>query len=251
MLIEREIRGEVVVLRMDHGKVNALDLELLTALTGSLDELAATAPPVVLTGAGKSFSGGVDLRRISTEPAGYIDDYLAALSTAFRTLFRYPAPTVAAINGHAIAGGYVLAAACDYRIAADAPCRIGLSELRVGVPFPTAAIEIVRHAVGGPIAAQLALGAELVDVTVAASIGLVDELSRPAELVGTAVTEAATRAERGRQAYLHTKRQLQRPAWDNIERVAPIEDEQVRQMWSGPDGLDRIRDFLALLKSGD
>jgi len=104
-MIERETSGQVVVLRMAHGKVNALDLDLLTALTGTLDELAADGPPLVLTGRGTAFSAGVDLRRIVGEPRQDPDAYLRALARTFRTLFGYPGPTVAAVNGHAIAGG--------------------------------------------------------------------------------------------------------------------------------------------------
>ncbi|HEY0639496.1 MAG TPA: enoyl-CoA hydratase/isomerase family protein [Pseudonocardiaceae bacterium] len=252
-MIERESAGEVVVLRLAHGKVNALDLELLTAVTAELTELresADEAPPLVLTGRGTSFSAGVDLRRIVTEPVEYVERYLHALSTAFTTLYGYPGPTVAAVNGHAIAGGYVLAAACDHRVAAAGGGRLGLTELRVGVPFPTAAIEIVRQALGERIAAALATDAELRDVPAAAAEGLVHQVVEPEQLVAVAVEQAATRARRGADAYRFTKRQLQRPAWERIERHGPGEDAQVRAMWSHEDGLRRIRVYLESLSTG-
>lgn len=243
-MLEREARGRVVVLRMAHGKVNALDLELLTALTGALDELAADAPPLVLTGRGGTFSAGVDLRRIATGTSRYVDEYLHALSTAFCTLFRYPGPSVAAVNGHAIAGGFVLAAACDHRVAAEGAGRLGLSELQVGVPFPTSAIEIVRYAVGTPMARTLALSTDLLDVAAAARAGLVDETVAPDDLIDTAVARAGIRFDRGAQAYRLAKRQLQRPAWDNIERAAPGEEARMRAVWAQPASMERIRGFL-------
>jgi enoyl-CoA hydratase len=206
MVIEREVHGDVVVLRMAHGKVNALDLELLTALTAALDELAAGGPPLVLTGRGTAFSAGVDLRRIVTEPPGYGDQYLHALSAAFSTLFRHPGPAVAAVNGHAIAGGFVLAAACEHRVVSEGAARLGLSELQVGVPFPTSAVEIVRHAVGTPAASRLALSAELVDPQAALERQLVHEVVPPDALLGTAIARAAQRADRGLEAYRMTKR---------------------------------------------
>lgn len=245
-MIEQEDAGDVVVLRLAHGKVNALDLELLSELTAMVRQLANVheAPPLVLTGSGSSFSAGVDLWRIVTEPAGYIDAYLHALTTAFCTLFGYPGPTVAAVNGHAIAGGYVLAAACDHRVASAASrCLIGLSELRVGVPFPTSAIEIVRHAVGTPLARELTLGADLRGTRAALDAGLVDQLTD--DILDAAVTWAGIRADRGREAYRLAKRQLQRPAWERIERAGPGEDALVRTMWAQQDTLDRIRGFLA------
>jgi enoyl-CoA hydratase len=241
-VIERENRGEVVVLRMAHGKVNALDLELLLALIGTLDELAGQ--PLVLTGRGTTFSAGVDLRRIVAEPSGYADEYLRALSRTFRLLFEYPGPAVAAVNGHAIAGGYVLAAACDHRVAADGHARFGLSELAVGVPFPISAIEIVRHAVGTAAAHRLALSAELLETTAAAAAGLLDEVVPADALLDTATARAATRADRGLDAYRLTKRQLKRPAVENIERA---DDSAVSTMWADPAALHRIRDFVANL----
>jgi enoyl-CoA hydratase/carnithine racemase len=248
MPIERETHGGVAVLRMARGPVNALDLDLLNELVAALDELSDAAPPMVLTGAGTSFSAGVDLRRITAEPVDHTGDFLTALSAAFRAVFQYPAPTVAAINGHAIAGGYVLAAACDHRVVADGDARIGLTELRVGVPFPTEAIEIVRHAVGTAAATELALGAGLVDPGTALRKGFVHEVVAPGALDQTAIRHARDRAEHGAEAYLLAKRQLQRPVWENIERSAAIEDVVVRQLWARSDTRDRIQKFMASIE---
>jgi len=244
MPIEREKHGDVVVLRMAHGPVNALDLELLTDLTATLTELSEAAPPMVFTGTGRSFSAGVDLRRITSERVEYIGQFLTALSRAFHAVFEYPGPSVAAINGHAIAGGFVLAAACDHRVAADGGARIGLSELTVGVPFPTAAIEIVRHAVGTAAATRFALGAELVSVGEAQRHGFIHEIVGAEVLEHTAAMRARERAGLGAEAYLLAKRQLQRPVWDNIERHAATEDAVVAQLWSRSDTLARIQKFM-------
>jgi enoyl-CoA hydratase len=247
-VIEQEIRGDVVVLRLAHGKVNALDLELLVAFVKTLDELAAGGgPALVLTGRGTAFSAGVDLRRIVAEPLPYIGEYLNALTAAFRALFRYPGPAVAALNGHAIAGGYVLAAACDHRVAVAGRALFGLSELAVGVPFPTTAVEVVRHTVGTAAAHRLALSAELLDLAAALAAGLVDEIVLPDALLDTATTRAATRAGRGLDAYRLTKLQLRRPANDIIDRHAADEEAMIATRWAAPAALDRIRGFLAQL----
>jgi enoyl-CoA hydratase len=160
-------------------------------------------------------------------------------------VFQYPGPTVAAVNGHAIAGGFVLAAACDHRVAAEGPARLGLSELRVGVPFPTEAIEIVRFAVGTANARELVLGAELVDVSAAARKGYVDEVVPPETLDQAATHRARDRARRGTEAYLLAKRQLQHPVWENIARSAATEDAVVKQLWARVDTRDRIQKFMA------
>src|SRR5918997_4821642 len=94
--------GDVAVVRIEHGRVNALDLELLEALTAAVTGSDRT---LVLTGSGSAFSAGVDLRRILDGGARYTEDFLTALSRMFPAGFDHPPPTVAAINDHAIAGG--------------------------------------------------------------------------------------------------------------------------------------------------
>ena len=143
----------VAVVRLDDGKVNALDLELLTAISATMARLV-DVPAVVLTGAGTVFSAGVDLRRIVEGGPAHVREFLPELSRAFLAVFDHPRPVVAAVNGHALAGGCVLAAACDVRLMSGG--RIGLTELLVGVPFPVAPLEIMRFAVG-PAVAGLAL----------------------------------------------------------------------------------------------
>ena len=117
--------------------------------------------PIVLTGAGACFSAGVDLRAILDGGATYTDRFLAAVSAAFLAVFDHPAPVVAAINGHAIAGGCVLAMAADVRLMSTG--LIGLSEVAVGVPFPVAALEICRYAMG-PSVTRAVLQADNIDV---------------------------------------------------------------------------------------
>jgi enoyl-CoA hydratase len=131
-MLSTEDRDDVVVLRIEHGRVGALDVELLNALT---EAVAAYDRAVVITGSGSSFSAGVDLRRTLDGGRSYTEELLVALSRTFRAVFDHPRPTVAAVNGHAIAGGCVLALACDLRLMSGG--RIGLTELAVGVPFPT------------------------------------------------------------------------------------------------------------------
>src|SRR3979409_1823825 len=163
-----ELADGVTTVRIDHPPVNAFDL-------GLVDDAIATVRgiqgPIVLTGVGTCFSAGVDLRAIMDGGADYNDRYLAALSEAFLAVFDHPAPVVAAINGHAIAGGCVFAMCADLRLMSAGT--IGLTELAVGAPFPVAALEICRFAMGTS-ATRAALQATTIDVDTALARGWID-----------------------------------------------------------------------------
>src|SRR5262249_62216638 len=99
---------------------------------------------LVVTGTGPMFCAGVDLRRLLREPPAYLDRFLPALDRMFETLLFLPKPVVAAVNGHAIAGGCVLACMCARRLAARRAARMGVTELLGGLPFPAPALETLR-----------------------------------------------------------------------------------------------------------
>ena len=157
-MIERETVDRVVIVRLAHGSVNAIDIELAAAIRDTFTALAeGPHVGVVLTGTGGAFSAGVDLRRLVSEGADYARSFVPVLVEAFEAVFNVEKPVVAAVNGHAIAGGCVLVCACDRRLMADGPGRIGVTELLAGVPFPRVALEILKFAVGASRATGLVL----------------------------------------------------------------------------------------------
>jgi enoyl-CoA hydratase len=239
-MLSTEDRGDVTVITLEHGRVNALDLELLEAITGAV---TASDRALVITGAGSSFSAGVDLRRIVDGGASYTADFLVALSRMFRAVFDHPRPTVAAVNGHAIAGGAVLAFACDARVMAGG--RFGLSELTVGVPFPVAALEVVRHALG-PGADRAVLRAEVVDRDQALALRWIDEVEWADELLPRAVTMAGELAAIPAGVYAAIKERLHRPAIDAMSASA-ADDEAVLEGWTSEAARARIEAALAAL----
>ena len=211
-MLDLEERGEVAIMRLQHGKVNALDLELLLAITEAMRAVDQTRA-MVITGSGSVFSAGVDLQRIVAGGPSYVRAFLPALSDSFMAIFDHPGPVVAAVNGHAIAGGCVIAAACDVRLMAHG--KIGLAELSVGVPFPPAAMEIMRHAVG-PAIGHLVLTAALLDPAQAESIGLIQHVCTAEVLLESAVDRARQMARTPAGVFSVSKRQLQQPARDRI-----------------------------------
>jgi enoyl-CoA hydratase len=243
--VRREDEGDVAVLRLEHGKVAALDLELLEGLGAALAELARENPAsVVLTGTGSSFSAGVDLHRVVEGGREYIEPFLRALERTFRALFVFPRPIVAALNGHAIAGGLVLACACDRRLLARGNARLGVPELAVGVAFPALALEIVRGVMPARAMGDLLLRGHRVDGDAALALGLVDELVDADRLRARAVAAARELGALDARAFELTKAGWRSPALELLARTAAAHDAAVLEQWCAPATAAAIRGYL-------
>lgn len=245
-MIETADHDGIAVLALGNGPVNALDLDLVQALP---DALAAVgdAAAVVLTGAGPCFSAGVDLKRVVAGGRPYVEEFFPALSAAMLSLFEHPRPVVAAINGHALAGGCVLAAACDIRVMSAGT--IGLSELPAGVPFPTVALEIMRHAVGPSLDRILFTGCRL-EVAEAAAIGLIHHAVVPDRLLDEALGQAGALGAVRADVFALAKRQLHRPAAERIAVGRAADEEEVLRIWSAESTRQRLSEYLGSLGSG-
>lgn len=237
--IATEDRGPVRILRMQHGKANALDIELCQALLQALDE-AHGAAALVVTGTGGIFSAGVDLVRVVDGGVAYLVQFLPLLRDTFRRLALFEKPVVAAVNGHAIAGGFFLAAAADRAVALAGPGRLGTTELLVGVPFPEVAIQLLRLRAGDR-APELAYFGQTYDMAVGLEWGLVDEISESA--LDRAVQLAEAMGGTG-PAFAITKRQLRQPLVDALEAHADEHDRWVDAAWLSPGALERIRAYV-------
>jgi enoyl-CoA hydratase len=245
-VIERDDVDRVAVVRLSHGKVNALDLDLVTAIRDTFRELESSDHvAVVFTGTGRSFCAGVDLTRIAAGDAGYAREFLTVLSESFAAVFNLGKPVVGAINGHAIAGGCVFANACDRRLMADGPGRIGVTELLAGVPFPTTALEIMRFAVGSARTPDLVFTGRTCLPAEALAVGLVDEIVPTDELLDRAVALARQLStDIPAATFRMTKRQLHQDANDRITRLRDADDPQAVAIWESPETRRWIADFM-------
>ena len=244
-MIESQSVGSVQVLTLSSGRVNALDVEFLGELTETLrDRERAGGAALVITGAGRVFSAGVDLNRLVDGGGAYTDQLVPALSELFDAVFRYPGPTVAAINGAAIAGGCVLACACDWRLA-DPGAQIGAAEVRVGVPFPVAALEVMRYACGDR-AEEVLLGGRSYRGDEAVARGLAHRVVGE-NLLEEAIAVAQDLSEIAPGAYRHTKAQLRGPTLARIEAGAEI-DLEVRRVWASDETQQGVADYVERLR---
>ena len=246
-MIESTTKDGVAVLTIRHGKANALDIDLCQALCGALDDaVAGGATAVVLTGAGTVFSAGVDLKQVTAGREGYLTVFLPELRRVFTRLAALELPVVAAVNGHAIAGGFILSAAADWAAMAEGPGRAGVTELLVGVPFPGVALELLRLRAGDAQARPLALSGATFGAVEALARGLVDEAVPAAELPDRSLAAAQRLAALG-PAFGLTKRQLRQRFLARVRDLA-VFDAEVDAIWKAPATLERIECFMASLK---
>ena len=243
-MIERQDHDGIRVLRLAHGKVSAMDIELGEAFTA---ELRAAEDDrvrgVVVTGTGSSFSAGVDLFRLIKDGPDYAKRFLPVLDTMLREALTFPKPLVAAVNGHAIAGGCILTAACDRRIMAEGSGRIGVPELVVGVPFPVLPLQIVAARMTDASFRDLVLTGRTVQADEAVTLGLVDEKCPPEELIDRAVAAANRLAAIPAGAFALTK-----DAFTTLilQRAAGLSDLNARVVhaWLQPQTYETIRQYL-------
>lgn len=184
---------------------------------------------VVVSGS-DPFSAGLDLDYHlplfadgdTEEIADWYDRYRA---TNLR-LFTYPRPTVAAVDGSAIAGGLILALNCDYRVARRTDAQFSLSEVHIGVPMPAAYVEMIRYAVGTPAAVRSILFGERFDPERARTAGLMHELAAEADVLDRAIAAAANIEPDCYEAYAFSKRAMQARTMDAIDRLALPQDHE-------------------------
>jgi enoyl-CoA hydratase len=245
-MIETTFDGEIAILRMAHGKANAQSAEFCEAVAEALDaQNTGPARAVVLTGTGSIFSAGVDLLRISAEGADYVRRFLPALHRMFDAAFNLKKPMVAAVNGHAMAGGCVLACCADLRIMARGNGRIGITEILVGVPFPALAFEVMRFASHPQYFSEMVLSGATYLTEDALVRGLIDEAVEPAALMERALAAARTLAALPPPTFAATKDQLRQPVADNMARHGARVDARVEQIWTSEETQRNIRDFVA------
>ena len=184
MRIERQ--GEVAVLRLESGKVNAIGPAFLEQLNGLLDGLGEAKAAVVI-GRGNTFSAGLDLPALVELEKPAMRAFIGQFNATMLRLFELPIPLVAAVNGHAIAGGCVLALQADLRLLADRDARIGLNETQLGIGLPAVVLETLRCQVPPQSLALIALEGRLFSPRDALQVGLVHEVVPEAELFDKAL----------------------------------------------------------------
>jgi enoyl-CoA hydratase len=246
--MQLERTGAVALLRMNAGKANAINPAFLDRMNALLDELEA-APPraLLLTGHGRAFCAGLDLPTLIDLDRAQLTAFIRRFSEFMLRVFMLPWPVVAAVNGHAVAGGCVLALQADQRLMAGGEGVIGLNEVRLGIGLPSVVVETLRCQFPPSSLFPIACEGGLFPPAEAHRLGLVQEVVEPERLLQRAADRAAALAEIPAPAFASVKRSLRKPVLDTI-RAAEVEDAAAWVgTFHGPEGQVLLREVVARL----
>jgi enoyl-CoA hydratase/carnithine racemase len=209
MTLSIEHQDGVALLRLDRGVTNAINLELVHALAAAVRdarENPQTRGLVLCSAQDKFFSIGFEIPQLFELPRSGFEEFYRAFNRMCLELYALPKPTFAAMTGHAIAGGCVLALCCDYRFIADARKLIGLNEIKLGVPVPYVASCVLRQLVGARVARDIEQDGEFLPPKRAQDLGLVDQVLPLERVVSMAVDRCRALGSMPAQAFAMIKR---------------------------------------------
>lgn len=224
-----EQRDGVRVLRMEFGRANAMNRELLDGLAAGLGD--GDPQPTVLTGEGRVFSAGLDLVTLDSIDRDGLEKFLTRFAATMIQALTTPYPLVAAVNGHAVAGGCVLALACDYRVGTEGEFKIGMNELSHRLPLPAVASEIPRGALTPQTYRTVVMSGALMAPDAAEQVGILDMVSADAE---TCIEQACTLARaqsKSLEAFAAVKAAVVAPVVNAIKELREPLDRRFVDIW--------------------
>jgi enoyl-CoA hydratase/carnithine racemase len=210
--------GEIATATLSRGKVNALNEPMVEELTKSFEDLAIdnAVKSIIFTGTGKFFSFGFDVPEFLSYPKDDFVRYLEKFTKLYTDVFLFPKPVVAALNGHTIAGGCMLATACDFRLMVTGKARISLNEITFGAPVPAGSVEMLRYCVGSRHAQSILYSGAMYSAEQAFELGLVDQVSSEDALAEDARKVAQELAQKDSSAFRCTKHLLRKPVAEEM-----------------------------------
>ena len=249
VMILRLEHGEIRELRLNRPPVNALTSELLSDLRHAIAQAATEgARAVILSGLPGRFSAGLDVPLLLTLDEAGISKLWRELYATLEAIGRSPIPVVAAITGHAPAGGTVLALFCDWRVMAEGDYKIGLNEVLVGIPLPPVILGGLRRLVGARRAEYLGVSGALICPGEALAAGLVDEVVPPEEVLPRALQWAGKLLSVPREAMRLTRQQTRADLGQLFTTGMDAELKTVIANWWSPETQETLKGLVERLK---
>jgi enoyl-CoA hydratase/carnithine racemase len=241
-----EVRDEIAIVTLDRPKANAFDPGLVAELSAAFSKGAKSRGVVLASALPGMFSAGWDLPFLIDRARSEMERFVGAYCDLVRQVFVSGVPVVAALSGHAIAGGLIFAMAADERVAAQGRGKFGLSEVILGVSVPACLMEPFRHVLGARHMERLAATGENLDVDRAVAVGLVDASVPADELLDRSFERARFLAGLSGPAYAAIKLRSRAAAIARFDQAR--DHDPFLDLWFSDDARFRIRDMVARLK---
>jgi enoyl-CoA hydratase/carnithine racemase len=241
--VRLSIEEDLAEVRLERGKVNAIEDRLVVELSTCLRQLAddPRVRGTVLTGTGHFFSFGFDIPHFLGYSKEAFTEYLGRFTALYRELFTHPKPVVAALNGHAVAGGCMLAIACDGRIMSGGKAKIGLNEVAFGSSVFAGSVEMLRFCVGERRAQEILYAGTLYSADEALALGLVDAVATEASLLDQARSAARALAAKDPEAFRSIKQLVRRPVLDAMFAREAASIREFVEIWYSEETRQRLR----------
>lgn len=240
-----EERDGVRIIRMEFGRANAISPAVAESLTR---ELGAGQIPTVLTGEGRIFSAGLDLLSLEGHDREAMEDFVERFSVMLTRALTAPYPLLAAVNGHAVAGGCVLGMACDYRVGVEGPYKIGMNEMAIGLTLPAIVTEIIRGRLDPSHARRVILGGALYAPEDACAVGLLDEVASDGDAAIDRACEEARRLGRARREFAAMKGSLVSPIVERFRATREALDRRFLDSWFSDETRELRQETVARLR---
>ncbi len=248
-LIRRESFGRHLVLSLDKSRGNAIDPPLLEELIAAAGQAAAddaVAGVLLESTHPKVFSPGLDLVGLADFERDAMRAFMLRFAEATWALFGFPKPLVAAVHGHAVAGGCILALCADWRVIAQG-AQIGLNEVKVGVPFPWSVSLLLRHSVAPAFHAKVAQLGRNFEGEEAVAVGLADELLASEGFRDAALSRLEEFTDKDAYSFATTKAYLRSDTLAAMKASEKVRLEEWLDAWFSPGTRDRIRKTVEAL----
>jgi 3,2-trans-enoyl-CoA isomerase len=242
IFVRQNVQEGIAQLRLERGKVNALNEAVVDELSHRFRDLASDSEVrgILLTGTGKFFSFGFDVPEFMGVSKEAFARYLEKFTALYRDLFAHPKPVVAAINGHAVAGGCMLATACDARVMVNENAKIGLNEIGFGSALFAGSVALLRFWVGDRRAQEVVYGGTLYTAEQALALGLVDATVPEVTVVDEARRRLHELTDKAPTAFRSIKLLLRQPVLEEIRRREAPSIREFVEIWYSPETRRRL-----------
>lgn len=251
--INLDFNDDIAIIELNRPKANAINQALVHDLQQALSKLgeADHVRGAILTASGTIFCAGLDLIQLYDFKEDEMDRFWESFGKMIQDFIEFPKPLIAAINGHAPAGGCVLALCCDHRIMADGASRIGLNEVAAGVVPPRMIVELARARLGPLASSRLLLNSLLLLPGEALQFGLVEEVCPQDTLRERAETKMRAWLQMPSDPWRYTKRYINAPLAEMIREMAFADafGDTIREWWSA-ESRQAVQETIMRLRGG-